>query len=121
MTRVTNAVASRKRRKKLLKRAKGFFGDRKNHYRTAKNAVMKALAFSYAHRKKKKSDFQILQDNKEPLTDEERKECLEKKAVWHHSTDNNPSAAVWKSVDGKGKVTYITNTHRAYNTAPTLK
>jgi large subunit ribosomal protein L20 len=60
MTRVTNAVASRKRRKKLLKRAKGFFGDRKNHYRTAKNAVMKALAFSYAHRKKKKSDFRAI-------------------------------------------------------------
>ena len=56
MTRVTCAVASRKRRKRILKLAKGFYGDRKNHIRLTKDAVMKALAYNYIHRKKKKSD-----------------------------------------------------------------
>ena len=60
MVRVRNPVASRRRRKKLLKRAKGFVGDRKNHVRLTKDAVMKALAFSYMHRKKKKGDFRRL-------------------------------------------------------------
>jgi len=60
MVRVTNAVASRRRRKRLLKRAKGFFGDRKNHVRLSADAVMKALAFSTAHRRKKKGDFRRL-------------------------------------------------------------
>lgn len=60
MVRVTNAVASRKRRKKLLKRAKGFWGDRKNHLRQTKNAVMKAMAFSTEHRKQRKRNFRRL-------------------------------------------------------------
>ena len=60
MVRVRNAVASRKRRKRLLKRAKGFFGDRKNHVRLSSDAVMKAMAFSTAHRRKKKGDFRRL-------------------------------------------------------------
>lgn len=60
MVRVRNPVASRRRRKKLLKRAKGFVGDRKNHVRLTKDAIMKALAFSYMHRKKKKGDFRRL-------------------------------------------------------------
>ena len=60
MARVTCAVASRKRRKRILKLAKGFYGDRKNHIRLTKDAVMKALAYNYIHRKKKKSDFRRL-------------------------------------------------------------
>ena len=60
MVRVTNAVASRKRRKRLLKRAKGFFGDRKNHTKLSQDAVMKALSYNYIHRKKKKGDFRSL-------------------------------------------------------------
>jgi len=60
MVRVRNQVASRRRRKRLLKRAKGFFGDRKNHVRLSQDAVMKALAFSTAHRRKKKGDFRRL-------------------------------------------------------------
>ncbi len=60
MTRVTNAVAFKKKRKKLFKQAKGFFGDRKNHARQTKNAIMRSLSFNYEHRKKRKSDFRQL-------------------------------------------------------------
>jgi large subunit ribosomal protein L20 len=60
MARVTCSVASRKRRKRILKLAKGFYGDRKNHIRQSKNAVMKALAYNYIHRKDKKADFRKL-------------------------------------------------------------
>lgn len=60
MTRVTCAPASRKRRKRLLKRARGFFGDRKNHIRQSSNAVMSAMSFNTRHRKLKKRDFRSL-------------------------------------------------------------
>ncbi len=60
MVRATNAVASRRRRKRLLKQAKGFWGDRKNHVKLTSDAVMKAMAFNYEHRKKKKNDFRRL-------------------------------------------------------------
>lgn len=72
--------------------------------------------------KKRKSEFENLKDNKVPLTDEERKKVMDADAVWHFSPGNKPSPAVWKSKHPKtGKITYVTNTHRAYNTAPTLK
>ncbi|MCC5831871.1 MAG: 50S ribosomal protein L20 [Chlamydiales bacterium] len=60
MVRATSAPASRRRRKRLLKRAKGYWGDRKNHVRQSANAVMSAMAFNYRHRKNKKSDFRQL-------------------------------------------------------------
>src|SRR5580700_4081938 len=60
MVRATNAVAAHRKRKKLLKRAKGFVGDRKNHLRLTADAVMSALAFNYKHRKQKKRDFRRL-------------------------------------------------------------
>jgi hypothetical protein len=69
----------------------------------------------------KKNEFEKLKANKVSLTDDERAECFEKKAVWHFN-NGKPSAAVWKSVDPETKkVTFVTNTHRAYNTASTLK
>jgi large subunit ribosomal protein L20 len=52
MPRSVNTVASRKRRKKILKKAKGYFGRRKNVYTVAKNAVEKALSYAYRDRKK---------------------------------------------------------------------
>ena len=67
------------------------------------------------------SKMETLKKNKKPLSDEEHAECLKKKAVWHHGQDGAPSPAVWKSVNKDGKTTYVTNTHRAYNTATTLK
>ena len=57
MVRVTNAVAAHRKRKRLLKQAKGFVGDRKNHLRLSSDAVMSAMAFNYRHRKQKKRDF----------------------------------------------------------------
>ena len=60
MVRVTNAVASHRRKKRLFKRAKGFVGDRKNHLRLTSGAVMRAMAYNYAHRKQKKREFRSL-------------------------------------------------------------
>jgi large subunit ribosomal protein L20 len=60
MVRATSAVATHRRKKRLLKSAKGFWGDRKNHLRMTKDAVMRALAFNYDHRKQKKRDFRRL-------------------------------------------------------------
>lgn len=60
MVRATNAVASHRRKKRLFKRAKGFFGDRKNHLRLTSDAVNKALAYNYRHRKEKKREFRSL-------------------------------------------------------------
>lgn len=60
MVRVTNAVAAHRRKKRILKQAKGFWGDRKNHLRITKEAVMRALAYSWTHRKQKKRNFRSL-------------------------------------------------------------
>ena len=60
MPRSVNAVASRRRRKKILKAAKGYFGARKNVYTVAKNAVDKAMKYSYRDRRFKKRAFRRL-------------------------------------------------------------
>lgn len=60
MTRVTNAVSHHRKRKRLMKQAKGFVGDRKNHLRLTADAVMSAMAFNYRHRKERKRDFRKL-------------------------------------------------------------
>ena len=57
MPKSSNSVASRKRRKKILKKAKGYFGRRKNVYTIAKNAVEKGLSYAYRDRKNKKESF----------------------------------------------------------------
>lgn len=55
--RVTSAVASRKRRKRLIKKAKGFWGDRKNHIRQTKDAIVQSMKFHFMHRKLRKREF----------------------------------------------------------------
>lgn len=60
MPRSVNAVASRARRKKVLKLAKGNFGSRGNVWTVAKNTVEKGLCFAYAHRQLKKRTFRSL-------------------------------------------------------------
>ena len=60
MPRSKNAVASRARKKKILKQAKGFYGKRKNVYTVAKNVLEKGLTYSYVGRKLKKRDYRSL-------------------------------------------------------------
>ena len=60
MPRSVNSVASRARRKKVLKQAKGYFGRRKNVLTVAKNAVDKAMQYAYRDRKTKKRNFRSL-------------------------------------------------------------
>jgi large subunit ribosomal protein L20 len=60
MPRATNVPATRKRRKKWLNRAKGFFQGRRRLYRTARETVQRALRFATEHRRLKKRDFRSL-------------------------------------------------------------
>ncbi len=69
---------------------------------------------------KKKSHIRVLKDNLTPLSEEEKEKVIKEKAVWHHGPNGEESPAVWKSKDSKGKITYVTNTHRAYQDSPTL-
>src|SRR5688500_17366053 len=60
MPRTTNAPASRRSRKKIIKEAKGFRGRRSKLFRYAKNAVMKARVYAYRDRKTRKRNFRML-------------------------------------------------------------
>lgn len=60
MVRATSSVARHRRRKRLFKLAKGFWGDRKNHIRLTSDCVITKLANNYRHRKEKKRDFRSL-------------------------------------------------------------
>ena len=60
MPRSLNSVASRARRKKILKQAKGYYGRRKNVWTVAKNAVEKAMLYAYRDRRTKKRNFRSL-------------------------------------------------------------
>ena len=60
MARVKGALATRKRRKKVLKLAKGYFGAKSKLFKTAKEAVMKSGNYAYIGRKQKKRDFRRL-------------------------------------------------------------
>jgi large subunit ribosomal protein L20 len=60
MPRSVNSVASRARRKKVLKQTKGYFGRRKNVYTVAKNALEKGLVYAYRDRRQKKRNFRSL-------------------------------------------------------------
>jgi large subunit ribosomal protein L20 len=60
MPRSVNAVASRQKRKKVLKRTRGYWGRRKNVWTVAKNAHDKGLQYAYRDRRKKKAEFRAL-------------------------------------------------------------
>ncbi len=60
MARVKGAMATRKRRKRVLKLAKGYRGAKSKLFRTAKQAVMKSLVYAYIGRKQRKRDFRRL-------------------------------------------------------------
>ena len=60
MTRVSRGVTAKARHRKVLKRAKGYYGRRKNVYRVALQAVERGMQYAYRDRKKRKSDFRGL-------------------------------------------------------------
>jgi len=60
MARVTNAAATRARRKRIIKQAKGYWGNKSIHFKVANQAVMKSLRFAYVSRRLKKRDFRRL-------------------------------------------------------------
>ncbi len=60
MPKSSNAVASRQRRKKIMKKTKGYFGRRKNVWTVSKNAYEKGLTYAYRDRRKNKSNFRAL-------------------------------------------------------------
>ena len=60
MARVKGVLATRKRRKKVLKLAKGYWGAKSKHFKMAKEAVMKSGNYAYIGRKQKKRDFRRL-------------------------------------------------------------
>ena len=60
MARVKGALATRKRRKKILKLAKGYWGAKSKHFKMAKEAVMKSGNYAYIGRKQRKRDFRRL-------------------------------------------------------------
>lgn len=60
MPRSVNAVASRARKKKILKQAKGYYGKRKNVYTVAKNVLEKGLSYKFVGRRLKKRDYRTL-------------------------------------------------------------
>jgi len=60
MPRATNGPASRQRRNRILKHAKGFWGGRKNMIRTATETLNRGMAFAFRHRRAKKRDFRGL-------------------------------------------------------------
>ena len=60
MARVKSAIITRKKHKKILKQAKGYFGAKSIRFRNAKQAVMKSLRYAYVGRKDKKNNFKKL-------------------------------------------------------------
>lgn len=60
MARVKGALSTRKRRKKILKLAKGYWGAKSKHFKMAKQAVLKSGNYAFAGRKQKKRDFRSL-------------------------------------------------------------
>ena len=60
MARVKGAMMTRKRRNKVLKLAKGYWGSKSKHFKMANQAVMKSLTYAYTGRKLKKRDFRSL-------------------------------------------------------------
>jgi len=60
MAKIKHSVATRRRKKKVLKQAKGFWGDRSKQYRQARRALMHALVYAYRDRRVKKREFRRL-------------------------------------------------------------
>ena len=77
------------------------------------NSLNEAIAILLGE---KKSKYDKARDNQVKLTPEERKQAMDAGCKW-----SNGDCAIWKHKDSKGKVWYNANTHRAWNSKPTLK
>lgn len=66
------------------------------------------------------NEFSSLKKHKVPLTDDERAKVMSRGAVWHHGPNGEETPAVWKS-EHNGKTVYVTNTHRCWGKASTVK
>jgi len=113
---------SKKKKKSLKDRIKSFDKNKKKNKRAIASGVMRrpnleTLGIHYQRENK----MEVLKNNKVPLTDDERSECMKSKAVWHHGPNGEETPAVWKSKNKDGSFTYITNTHRAYQAEDSLK
>ncbi|MFH1507798.1 MAG: 50S ribosomal protein L20 [Candidatus Omnitrophota bacterium] len=60
MTKVKHSAATRKRKKRVLKKAKGFWGDRSKQFQQARRALKKAMVYAYRDRRNKKREFRAL-------------------------------------------------------------
>ena len=60
MAKIKHSVATRKRKKRTLKKAKGYWGDRSKQYQQARRALMHALVYAYRDRRRRKRDFRRL-------------------------------------------------------------
>ncbi|MBN1913224.1 MAG: 50S ribosomal protein L20 [Candidatus Omnitrophica bacterium] len=60
MAKIKHSVATRRRKKRLLKKTKGFWGDRSKQYQQARRALLHALVYAYRDRRKKKTEFRQL-------------------------------------------------------------
>lgn len=60
MSRIKRGTVTKKRHKRLLKQAKGYFGQRKNVFRRAKETLLRAMAYAFVGRKRKKRDYRAL-------------------------------------------------------------
>jgi len=76
MPRVKRGVTARARHKKVLDKAKGFRGRRKNVYRVAKQAVMKAGQYAYRDRRQRKREFRALCPLRKLFIGSEKTECM---------------------------------------------
>lgn len=80
---------------------------------------------AYRRLARKAPEFKVMKKHRVELTPEERKQCMDAKAVWHFNIGRDgkrkPTPAVWKAVLPDGTVWFNTNTHRAWNVASTLK
>jgi hypothetical protein len=68
----------------------------------------------------KEGDFKNLQKHKVALTSDERSKAMNAGATWHHGPNGERTCGIWKSDDKKGKIRYVCNTHRCYQSKETL-
>ena len=91
----------------------------RNVYSLRKHNINEDFPAASIRTAKKKSHFKVLKEHRVELTPEERSKVMDSKAVWHFGPNGKASPAVWKAVID-GKVSYVCNTHRAFQERKSL-